>query len=378
MSATFVRANVAQITVNCLFGSGAVAGALGVSSAGAHPVVFGALRAAICAVVLTVAAHGRARFAPTDAAPSALGALRASDRRHYVATSFFLFTGELFYILGVALAGPVTASLWQPSQPVFTLAFATCSGIERFTWRRALGITTTVMGCTGMLAGAMLAVADGEKGDGSSSVAGNLCLLLNCMSTPAYLIVSRPLLAQGYDAISLAAATFWGCTLCFTIAVLFSAAVLTPALGPVGWLNARGLAGCVYIALVGTALPFPLQFFANRHLNASLVSAYYALQPVVAVSLSLLVTASGIASLRRPAPSDLFGLGTILGLALVVAEELGTARFRVRGQLLEDPSSTSSTAGAREGSQHRSDGCWSVSDGDRDAATDAAVSAEDG
>jgi drug/metabolite transporter (DMT)-like permease len=244
-----------------IFGSGAVAGAFGLTGhGGAHPVVFGGLRAVICAVVLTTSSVVLkcCSAATTRSAAPALSTLLSDDRRHYARTCFFLFSGEVFYILGVALAGPVTASLWQPSQPVFTLLFVTCSGLERFRWRRLAGILVTVAGCAGMLVGAVLEAERGSAA-GRSSFAGNVCLLLNCLSTPVYLIVSRPLLARGYHPVVLAAATFWGASLCFALAVGGSALVLTRALGPVVWLNGRGLLGCVYVALVGTALPFPLQ-----------------------------------------------------------------------------------------------------------------------
>ena len=47
----------------------------------------------------------------------------------------------------------------------------------------------------GMLVGAVLEAEHGSAA-GRSSFAGNICLLLNCLSTPVYLIVSRPLLRR--------------------------------------------------------------------------------------------------------------------------------------------------------------------------------------
>ena len=82
---------------------------------------------------------------------------------------------------------------------------------------------------------------------------------------------------------------------------------------------------------MSTALPYPLQAFANKHLNTSLVSAYYALQPIAAVILSLLATAAGLADLRKPTPTDLLGIATILGLGIVVAEELRTPQTAANG-----------------------------------------------
>jgi drug/metabolite transporter (DMT)-like permease len=60
---------------------------------------------------------------------------------------FTVYSGNFFYLLGVSTAGSVTASIWQPSQPVITLVFAALLGTEKLTMRRLLGICVATVGC---------------------------------------------------------------------------------------------------------------------------------------------------------------------------------------------------------------------------------------
>eukprot|EP00965_Chrysotila_dentata_P250210 6209315-Pleurochrysis_carterae.AAC.1 len=57
---------------------------------------------------------------------------------------------EFFYMLGLRLAGTISASLWQPTQPIFTIVLASLLGIERLTARRVAGLVLTCGGCAAM------------------------------------------------------------------------------------------------------------------------------------------------------------------------------------------------------------------------------------
>ena len=123
----------------------------------------------------------------------------------------FLFSGNVFNLIGVSLVGAVTASLWQPSQPVFTMISAALLGTEKVTFARSAGILLTVGGCAVMVAGS--AKADAHGGHGHGAVMGNVFLLLNCLSTPLYIIASKPLVQRGYPPLLLAGTCF-SCNTC--------------------------------------------------------------------------------------------------------------------------------------------------------------------
>jgi len=61
-----------------------------------------------------------------------------------------------------------------------------------------------------------------------------------------------------------------------------------------------------------------LQLRATKRLPASLVSAYYVLQPVVTSIAVYVCRALGVRGLAPGSPSDLFAVAVIAGLALVV------------------------------------------------------------
>jgi hypothetical protein len=89
-------------------------------------------------------------------------------------------------------------------------------------------------------------------------------------------------------------------------------------------------------------LPQRLQLFANKILRASLVSAYYGLQPVATLVIGyaiILATPAPHFGLRTARLADLGGLGVLVGLFIVVREEM---------QLSVVPSSATSQTAERE------------------------------
>ena len=226
----FCLANSAQALANVLFGSSAVVASVGMNAKNVHPLLFGGLRAALTAVLLfgalgvsTLRERLRARSATPVAVPTeemlganeaGTGSLESSaatevdgsgdgsgvprskpllkdlftkDRLRFFCMIATLYSGNVFNLIGVSLAGAVTASLWQPAQPVFTLFSAYMLGTEQPTLARTIGILLTVVGCGIMIAGSAAADEDhtGRASTGHSprnAMLGNFCLLINCIS----------------------------------------------------------------------------------------------------------------------------------------------------------------------------------------------------
>ena len=315
---SFLAANLAQMTVNLLFGVASVVAAFTLRGADAvNPFAFGAARAA-----LTCAALGAA-LAWRGGAPRVPRVPRA-DLPRFAAASFCLFVGEFFYILGVRYAGSIRASLWQPSQPLWTLGITAALGRERLTWPRALGVALAFGGCAAMILGK-------AGGAGGRAYVGDACLLVNCsLGTPCYIVAVQPLLAR--HAPLAAAAVNFAFNTGFFLAALAAAAAAARGADPP--LFARpsppALLGIAYVALLATALPYVLQLRAAARLPASLVSAYYVLQPVAATAVVYALLGSGVRSpaLARARASDLFGFLVLAGLAVVVRDARATDRSR--------------------------------------------------
>ncbi|KAL3926262.1 MAG: hypothetical protein SGPRY_003380, partial [Prymnesium sp.] len=207
----FCLANAAQALVNALFGSSTVVSAIGLTANSVHPLLFGTLRAAVTAAVL-LSCHAASEaytcwckrplpksLEGEDQVTPGISSLFTTNRARFFFMILFLHTGNSFNLIGVQLAGAVTASLWQPSQPIFTMIAAAVLGTERVTLVRAMGIVLTVMGCMIMIAGSAAEIKADDNRSLRSALIGNFCLLINCLSTPLYIITSKPLVQRGVD-----------------------------------------------------------------------------------------------------------------------------------------------------------------------------------
>lgn len=309
-TAEYLRANVAQAGVNMLFGAASVISSLGLRHF--NPILFGLLRAVITTILLVLVRWNERLlcWAPNR--------VHRDNLWRFMASGFCLFVGEIFYIMGIELAGSIRASLWQPSQPIWTMAITALLGHEKLTLKKCVGILLAFTGCTIMVAGR-------GKGDETghgwiNELLGNLCLLINCsLGTPLYIIAVKPLLKQ-YTAFACAGFTFAINSTFFAAALAFAPLAydnqeLVPPTDIKDWLSV------LYVAIFATVLPYSLQLWATRVLPASLVSAYYVLQPVAAAALVYtLIWLRVVKNLQRGQLSDLGSIAVLVGLVVVILE----------------------------------------------------------
>ena len=79
-----------------------------------HPVYFGFMRSLLCAVCFSLMLTVNCRPSRWDSVSPGLHELLRHDRSRFLVMAWTLFSGNLCNITGVAVAGAVTASLWQP------------------------------------------------------------------------------------------------------------------------------------------------------------------------------------------------------------------------------------------------------------------------
>lgn len=318
MPPSFLSANIVQGLVNVLFGSSSVAAAVGLSDR-VDPLSFGLLRVGFaCVGIVSMAlANGDSAFAKRDA-------LRLA------AASLLLWTSEIMYVTGVQLAGSIAASIWQPSQPIMTLVVTAALGTERLTLARVVGIVLAFLGCAVMVLGS--ASQSGAGGQAHRhALLGNGCFFVNCLATVLYVVASQSLIAK-YPPLTLASSTFLLMT-CYYIIVYVGVSTLAPnathyfcegsACRSFEELSATAWIAVAYIVVFATLAPYVMQLWAQGALPASLISAYYALQPVAAVLICFTViytTPPPHFGLRGPQQTDLAALAVGAGLLLVVRD----------------------------------------------------------
>jgi drug/metabolite transporter (DMT)-like permease len=230
-----------------------------------HPLALAGLRVAFATPLLLLVAWRVERVRPS--------------RRHLPMLALLgllgMFANQVLYILGLARTTAGNAGILMPSIPVFALAVAGLTGIERLTWRRAAGVGLAVAGAAVMLEPANLSLHGG-------TTLGNALILANCLSYALYLVLQRPLLRELPPLTVVAWAYVFG-----SIAVL---AVSAPSLASTAWaaVPAAVWIGVAYIVLIPTAVNYAINSWAIRRSSPALVATYTLLQPVIAAGLGVL------------------------------------------------------------------------------------------
>jgi drug/metabolite transporter (DMT)-like permease len=238
-------------------------------------------------------------------------ALTATDRRNLV---FFALLGvvfnQLFFIAGLSLTSAHEAAILITTIPVFTLLAALVLRRERFSRSRLSGIALAAAGA------AMVLVMKGAQGN-HGSLAGDLLILMNCLSYGLYLVLSRPTMFRLSARRVVGAMFVLGAPLMlpFTVDALFRQNWHSPTAGT--W---AALAGVI----VGpTVAAYLLSAWALGQAESSVVASYIYVQPVVAtilavvflheevhpaVAMAAVLIFAGVfvasGGWRRPAPAD--------------------------------------------------------------------------
>jgi len=264
---------------------------------------------------------------------------RRRDCWLFLACGFFIFTNQAAFIVGDKLAGPVLASAWQPTQPVFTLVISWLIGWERLTIGKAVGIGLSVGGA------AFMVTYGADLGGGSGTtevVAGNVLFFFNCLGTSLYVITCKLVLARGYPPSTITAWSY----LCGALMMLITASALNSSCRAVSLLcpppsdappshqcddlhtscdpwavPASALLPLAYWILFNSAAAYLLMTWANKHAAAGFVLAYCALQPLTSTTLSVAIVQSGAhTNLSMPGWNALGALPIVLGLVLILRD----------------------------------------------------------
>jgi drug/metabolite transporter (DMT)-like permease len=191
---------------------------------------------------------------------------------------FFGFAANqaLFYE-GLNLTSPVDASLIHILNPVLVLILASAILREKITGFKLGGI---MLGSSG----ALILILFGSSGSfNSSPLLGNILVTFNMVFYALYLVLLKPMVEKYHTSTILKWVSLFG----FLFIIPFSAksvlALDVAAIDTFSWLS------LAYIILFCTFLAYLLINFALKHVNASAVSYYTYLQPVLATLTSVSV-----------------------------------------------------------------------------------------
>ena len=344
--------HLALISAEVFFGLGGVVGALSLPAT--HPLKF-ALHRELWAglVLLGISAYFQgkkdARSKDDAKPPLTTTSSNTTQWRRFVLLGFILFGIQSGFIVGLKMAGPLTASVWMPTKPIFTAAISMTLGWEPVRQKRIVGIGLAFVGCVAMVAAKKTKVDNsGNLQDVSADInlylVGIMFLFCNVVCAPLYVTLSKSVLKL-YPAVTI---TAWAYT--FAVPFMLVAnliASIWPGLDELlcpecptndGLLHvpSGAIPALLYYIFFASVGAYGLLTWANQHATSTLVMGYTVLQPVTSAFLitclllfgwvpectKLSADAKDHACLDYPTAGTLWGMiGVFGGLAMIISTE---------------------------------------------------------
>jgi drug/metabolite transporter (DMT)-like permease len=180
----------------------------------------------------------------------------------------------LFYE-GLNLTTPVDASIIHVLNPVFVLVFASILIHEKVTFIKILGIA---LGAGGAL---MLILYGRSVNMSTNSFAGNILVMVNMLCYAIYIVLIKPLVTKYHSMTILKWVAFFGFFFILPFSVKGMLEFRPQEISISAWL------GVAYIVVLNTFVAYLLINYALKTVEASMVSYYTYLQPVIASVMSV-------------------------------------------------------------------------------------------
>lgn len=212
--------------------------------------------------------------------------LRRKDMGKVILCSVFgVAINQMFFFSGLKWTTPINASLIMTTTPILVLIVSAMLIGERITNRKILGIT---LGATG----AILLISYGEKiAFGGQRLIGDLLILINASAYGIYLVLVKSLMEKYHPVTVITWVFTFGCLFVFPFGIQDLFEVNWDTFDNTIWL------AVIYVLLGTTFLAYLLNAYALKLANASLVSVYIYLQPMLA---SLIAILSGKDHINAP------------------------------------------------------------------------------
>ena len=214
-------------------------------------------------------------------------------REHVPLKHVFVFAGaavfgivfnQCGYIMGLSYTSPINASIVTTSMPIFAMILAALILKEPLTSKKVVGV---LLGCSGALM--LILTSAAHASDKVGDIRGDLMCLGAQLSYALYLSLFNKFVRQ-YSVVTVNKWMF-----------LWAAIFLSPLLAPHTYaklsqpLALRTILETGYVVFFGTYVGYLLIIKAQKVLRPTVVSVYNYVQPVVAVTVSIL---SGIGVMK--------------------------------------------------------------------------------
>jgi len=184
---------------------------------------------------------------------------------------------QMLFIKGLTLTSTIHASLLMLCTPLLITLFAFWILKEKITLRKAAGLTLGI-------AGALLLILSKENGPAtSSSLRGDVLIILNAISYTMYFILVKPLMKE-YSALHVVR---WVFTFGFILILPFG----WMQFSTIEWIKFdwSHIASLSFVVICGTFLAYLFNAYGLRWLGAGVTGSYIYTQPVFAAIVAAFV-----------------------------------------------------------------------------------------
>jgi drug/metabolite transporter (DMT)-like permease len=192
---------------------------------------------------------------------------------------FGVSVNQFCFTLGLHYTSVSHSAVIVGMGPIYTLILAVLLGLERATWHKAAGMAIAFTGIA-------LLASEGGLSARSPSLLGDAITMTGSIGFATYAVLGKRV-AREYDALTMTAYNHFAGALVVLPLALHQAWVLG-AEGhwrPVPW---QAWAAIFYMGLFGSAVAYVLYYWLLRYLEASQLSAFTYLLPVLASTLGIL------------------------------------------------------------------------------------------
>ncbi len=215
----------------------------------------------------------------SEAANARSRGFSARDLWTFLYLGFFGVTiNQLCFTIGLGFTKVGHSAVIVGMGPIYILVLAVLFRLERATWRKATGMIIAFIGIV------VLASEHGISAH-SASLEGDAITLTGSIGFAIYVILAKRV-AVKYDTLTMTAFNhFAGALIVLPLAIYQAARLYGAGNWPLPW---QAWAALLYMAIFSSALAYVLYFWLLRYLEASQLSAFTYLLPVMATIFGIL------------------------------------------------------------------------------------------
>eukprot|EP00979_Chaetoceros_neogracilis_P010804 scaffold2604_cov221-Chaetoceros_neogracile.AAC.2 len=271
-----------------IFGISAVVGTIGLPSF--HPLTFALVRESFASLVLLAVAHA---VSLKKGRKGGIFSGSLKDFKKFFVCGIGLFGSQAFFIIGIKLSSAVAASVWQPTQPIFTAAVCMVLGWEPFSFVRCVGILVAFFGCAIMVLGGGGSAGESIGGEGVDNGAfaqlvGQFSFFLNCCGAALYVLSSKRIIkTERYESV---AVTAWSYAIASVLMLIFavlmslsegiSTFLCSDCTRSIWHVPPSAIPAMIFFIIMTSSVSYGLITWANKYASGTMVIGYTVIQPV--------------------------------------------------------------------------------------------------